>query len=102
MDVRMQASRFNNQSSVEPMKFIKLMPFEAELDGDKLPCGLWQNDNPNTCEFFTDPPSEAGACYNTGFFYGTDNELEPKFCARHFYQIVVSGDSKGNYQLTAG
>jgi len=98
MDVRMQASRFNNQSSIEPMKFIKLMPFEAELDGDKLPCGLWQSGDQNSCEFFN---QKAGACDNSGYFYGTDNDLEPKFCARHFYQLAVSGDGKGNYQLTS-
>ena len=79
------------------MKFIKLMPFESEMDGDKTPCGLWSGED-NLCDY-NDKARSAGNCDDSGFYYGTDNELEPKFCARHFYQFVVSGDGKTNYQL---
>jgi hypothetical protein len=38
-----------------------------------------------------------GVCDPSGFFYGTSDE--PKFCARHFYLEVVSGDGETNYKL---
>lgn len=78
------------------MKFIKLLPFDSILDDDKLDCGLWQSKK-NICEFQSD--LKVQKCDTSGFYYGTTDELEPKFCARHFYQLVVSGDGKSNYTL---
>jgi hypothetical protein len=79
------------------MKLIKLLPYTSVLDGNETPCQLWQSDN-NECEFQTD--SSAGLCDTSGMYYGTDDLREPKFCARHFYQRVVSGNGVTNYTLS--
>ena len=81
------------------MKFLKLLPFESALGEDRLPCALWQKKkgDPDLCEYSNDQTGER--CDTSGLYYGTDDEGEPKFCARHFYQRVVSGDGKSNYKL---
>jgi len=85
------------------MEYIKALPFNSLIDGDELTCGLWKSDE-NICEY-NDPQQAtrfdgAGECDTSGLYYGTDNAIEPKFCARHFYQFVVDGDGKTNYTLT--
>ena len=77
------------------MKFLKDMPFYSELGGDKTDCALYQG-NENICDLQDD---SRGACDPSGMFYGTTDSREPKFCARHFYQEVVSGDGTTNYKL---
>lgn len=88
---------------VNNMKFIKLLPFDSILDDDPIDCALWQSED-NLCEFQMHNPALAGQarvgnCDNSGFYYGTSDEDEPKFCAKHFYQQVVNGDGKSNYKL---
>lgn len=84
------------------MKFIKHLPYNSTIDGDKLDCALWESEK-NICEFNhehqPDPSDTNGECDTSGHYYGTSDEREPKFCARHFYQIVVSGDGMSNYGL---
>lgn len=80
----------------EIMKLIKMLPFDSVMDQDTTDCALW-TDNENLCEYQTD--LKAGICDTSGMFYGTSDEREPKFCARHFYQLVVSGDGITNYGL---
>lgn len=81
------------------MKFIKLLPFVTVLDDpkDTLDCGLWQS-GINECEM---QGAKRGIdnCDNSGFYYGTSDSREPKFCARHFYQNVVNGVEGGSYIL---
>jgi len=84
------------------MKLIKLLPFKSVLDDQELPVALWKSKE-NLCEYH-DPQAvtqfdSVGECDNSGYYYGTADELEPKFCARHFYQLVVNGDGKSNYKL---
>lgn len=85
------------------MKYVKHLPFKSELDGVQTETALWKSEE-NACEMY-DPQQVTqidgvGECDNSGLYYGTGSELEPKFCARHFYQIVVNGDGKINYKLT--
>ena len=79
------------------MKFIKTLPFESILDEDVLDCGLWQSET-NECEFHND--KKVGKCDDSGYYYGTTSEREPKFCARHFYELVVNGNGTDNYKLS--
>ena len=79
------------------MKPIKLLPYTSVLDTEETLCQLWQSDN-NVCEFQTD--AAVGLCDTSGIYYGTDDSREPKFCARHFYQRVVSGNGITNYMLS--
>ena len=82
------------------MKFLKLLPFESKLNSDKLDVGLWQRENSDLdiCEFWND--KEVGVCDTSGLYYGTSDENEPKFCARHFYLLVVNGNGDTNYKLS--
>jgi hypothetical protein len=80
------------------MKYIKALPYNSVLDEDELTCGLWKSKE-NVCEY-QHMYDDAGLCDTSGYYYGTADEYEPKFCARHFYQNVVSGDGKDNYKLT--
>ncbi len=77
------------------MKYIKDLPFHSVLNDDELECGLWKAEE-NICEFKGDV---LGVCDDSGYYYGTDSEYDPKFCARHFYQKVVIGDGLTNYGL---
>lgn len=81
-----------------------MLPYDSELDGDLTDCALWKAENPDdhiTCEYNSDRDiPNVGLCDNSGYFYGTSDSREPKFCARHFYQHVVSGDGKSNYKLS--
>jgi hypothetical protein len=85
-----------NREEVNNMQLIKALPFSSELDGDLMECVLWQSSD-NLCEAKEEGHS---ACDTSGFYYGTLSDVEPKFCARHFYQEVVSGDGLTNYKLT--
>jgi hypothetical protein len=76
------------------MKFIQQLPFYSFMDGDVLEVGLWESSE-NICEHQN---LEENTCL-AGAYYGTTDEMEPKFCARHFFQDVVSGDGKSNYKL---
>ena len=76
------------------MRFIKTLPFKTEYMGDQLEIGLWQSKK-NVCEYY-DPQNvtqfdSAGECDNSEVYYGTTDEREPQFCARHFYLKVVQG-----------
>ena len=87
----------------ENMKFKKEMPFKSVLENnDKLEVGLWQSDK-NVCEYsseyMADPTDTEGVCDDSSYYYGTTDEREPMFCARHFYQIVVYGFGKTEYTL---
>jgi hypothetical protein len=73
------------------------MPFYSELDDSQTDCGLWESET-NVCEFQGERGT-VGACDTSGLYYGTTDSREPKFCARHFYQLVVSGDGTTNYRL---
>jgi hypothetical protein len=77
------------------MKYVRLLPFWSELDGEKFECVLWQADE-NICDVRELADSY---CDTSGSFYGTGDEREPKFCARHFYQGIVDGDGFMNYRL---
>lgn len=77
------------------LHFIKLLPFQSQIDDTISPIALWSC-NSNACEFI-----EERNCDTSGIYYGTEEKIEPKFCARHFYQHVVSGDGKSNYTLIA-
>ncbi len=74
------------------MRYVKQMPLQSELDDQRLECGIWQSDA-NVCELQSDV---AGACDTSGLYYGTNDERETKFCARHFYRVVVSGDGESS------
>jgi hypothetical protein len=69
------------------------MPFTSLHDNIKLEVGLWRADQ-NQCEL-------AGKtnCDDSGLYYGTLDQIEPKFCARHFYQEVISCEGTGVYKL---
>ena len=75
------------------LKHVKQMPFFSFLDGHKLEVCLWKSKH-LICEF-----DGKGRCDESGYFYGTLDSREPKFCARHFYQEIVSGNGKTNYKL---
>lgn len=87
---------------LEKIVFVKSLPYQSIMDGDALICALWKSAE-NICEYGSqnqpDPSNTDGLCDTSGLYYGTDDILEPRFCARHFYQIVVSGDGKSNYAL---
>lgn len=76
------------------MKLVKEMPFYSVLDDNEFDCVLWQSQK-QICEA---NDGSHGACDTSGFYYGTSDSREPKFCARHFYD-VVSGDGNGDYGL---
>lgn len=76
------------------MQFIKALPVYSLLDDNVMDVGLWESAK-NICEFATDPNE---FCVE-GNYYGTTDEYEPKFCAKHFFGEVVSGDGKTNYKL---
>lgn len=78
------------------MNFLAKLPIYSSIDGDLLDCALWESKT-NVCEFKTD--ESAGECSNTDYFFGTTDEYEPKFCGKHFFELVVSGDGKTNYKL---
>lgn len=78
-------------------EFVKDMPFYSELDG-KTDCAIWQSGE-HICELKDDG---RGVCDPSGLFYGTTDSREPKFCARHFYMDIVSGNGKTNYKLMTG
>lgn len=81
------------------MKFIKKLPFESAYEkDDPIDCIVFESKE-NICEF-NDPLNvtqfdSLGDCDNSGYYYGTSDEREPKFCARHFYQNVVNGEKGG-------
>jgi hypothetical protein len=79
------------------MKYTKEAPFSTVLDGDVIPTHLYRREegelNPCDCQ------NDKESCDNSGIYYGTDDEREPKFCARHFFQVVASGNGKTNYKL---
>ena len=77
------------------MKFIKQMPFTTKYEGEELEIGLFEDKHFNSCEYVGD--KKAGRCDNSGMYYGTTDEREPVFCARHFYQLVTG--SKNIYTL---
>lgn len=79
------------------MKFIKLMPFHSELDWNKFDTAVYQSSK-NVCEFQSSQDQD-GKCDPSGHYYGTSDEREPKFCARHFYRLVVNGDGVTNHKL---
>ena len=68
------------------MRYIKPLPFRSQYEtDDPLDCALWQSDT-TICEF-----NAAGEhCDPSGLYYGTTDEREPKFCARHFYLQVIA------------
>lgn len=74
---------------------VATLPFCSFLDGDTTTCALWKSME-NICEH---KDGTSGLCDTSKLYYGTDDILEPKFCARHFYQLVVSGDGESNYRL---
>ena len=75
------------------LKFVKQMPFNSLHDNIKLEVGLWKAQQ-NQCEL-----AERSNCDDSGLYYGTLDQMEPKFCARHFYQDVASGDGIDMYKL---
>ena len=77
------------------LAFIKRLPFESVLCDQAHEAALWESDH-YVCEH---ADGSHGLCDPSGHYYGTPDVREPKFCARHFYQIVVSGDGKTNYML---
>ena len=74
-------------------KRIKTLPMVSVLDDIEEPIALWHNDR-NVCEL-----NEDGTCSTGTRFYGTEDMREPKFCYRHFFTQIVSGDGKTNYKL---
>lgn len=72
------------------MKYITKLPFEsiAQDDDYGLDCIVYKSAK-NVCEFQNDQ-FKMGLCDTSGHYYGTSDEREPKFCARHFYQNVVN------------
>jgi len=76
------------------MEFVTNMPFDSVLGDDTLSVALWKSDK-NVCEYSKDSTN----CDTSGLYYGTDDVDEPKFCARHFYMNIVSGNGKSNYAL---
>lgn len=78
------------------MKYITKLPFESfgQDDDFGLDCVVYKSPKP-VCEFTTEP-EKMGLCDDSGHYYGTSDEREPKFCARHFYQNVV-GSKKQKY-----
>jgi hypothetical protein len=79
---------------VRKTKFIKILLYNSILDDSITDCALWQSEE-NICDL-----KKNGVCDDSGYYYGTSDDREPKFCARHFYQDVVSGDGKTNYKLS--
>lgn len=75
------------------MKFIKTLPFESVIGDTVAPVGLFESEE-NICELI-----HHSGCDTSGRYYGTEDEREPKFCARHYYQEIVSGDGQSNYKL---
>jgi hypothetical protein len=75
------------------MKYIENLPFYSFIEGQEvLDCAIWESKE-NICELqLTSIETDTGSCDNSGILYGTSNEDDPKFCARHFYQVVVGGD----------
>lgn len=74
------------------MKFIKYLPFTSKhMNDDAIDCALWESTE-NICEFQHE--NDLGVCDNSGHYYGTGDLREPKFCARHFYQFVITGETK--------
>lgn len=71
------------------------------MDNDLTDCALWQSDE-NICEL-QDPAQQTQfdgmPCDPSGYYYGTSDSRDPKFCAYHFYTEVVSGDGKTNNKL---
>jgi hypothetical protein len=79
------------------IRLITILSFKTRLEGSSdLLIGLWQS-NKNVCEYRSS--GEKGQCDNSGMYYGTDYQTDPMVCARHFYQIVASGDGKTSYKL---
>ena len=76
------------------MKFVRDLPFASVLGEDSLDCVLWESAE-NACEL----ENEDGLCDPSGYYYGTSDSREPKFCARHFYLRIVNGDGEANYRL---
>jgi hypothetical protein len=84
---------------VGKLKYIKNLAFYSVIDGqDILDVAIWESKE-HICEFqngVNEP--EIGNCDTSHIYYGTSNENDPKFCARHFYKNV-SGDGITNYKL---
>lgn len=80
------------------MKFIKSMPFHSELDNEFNCDTAVYSSKTNICEFQSSQ-DEDGVCDPSGHYYGTSDDREPKFCPRHFYQLVVNGDGDKDYKL---
>lgn len=57
-----------------------ILPFILkDTDGNEHGASLWRNDA-DVCELKGD-----GNCVKNGFYYGTEDSREPKFCARHYF-----------------
>jgi hypothetical protein len=84
------------------MRYLKTLPFCSKLDDTVHEIAIYEvelKDGENPCEF---PGRDRGRCDTSGLVYGTEDPREPKFCARHFYRQVVSGDGSTNATLVDG
>lgn len=69
--------------------FVALLPWVSTIEGEEhdptaavLDQAAWRCSR-NVCDCAGD-----GWCDGTGFYYGTSDEGEPKFCARHFFSGI--------------
>lgn len=85
------------------MKLIKSLPWTVALtnsDGTKnqdseLDAAVFTADE-NICEM-----KQSGCCDTCGMYYGSSNEADPKFCAKHYYHANAEEGSShpDKYQI---
>ncbi len=81
------------------MKLLMMQPFMTELNHELSDCAIWSSAT-HLCAFqdkVNDPT--IGNCDQSHIYYGTSDSQDPKFCARHFYLLIASGDGETTYRL---
>lgn len=79
-------------NKTEQMKLITILSFVSTIDDSEFSVAAWESPK-NICDI------DDSSCLVTGLYFGTDDSREPKFCPRHYFLDIVSGDGHSNYNL---
>lgn len=78
------------------MKEVSVLPWELEIDNQRLDAVLYKVENGRyKCEFESE-----GKCSPQPFCIGTSDSREPKFCFEHYFENC-EGDGITSYRIVA-